>query len=421
MLPDGWMRAIRVEDLSKEYFIGTTPRGRETLREALSEILFSPWRRYRRLKGEGTGAERFLALKEISFEVGQGEVVGIIGRNGAGKSTLLKILSEITAPTSGRIELHGRTSSLLEVGTGFHPELTGRENIYLNGAVLGMKKAEIVRKFDEIVSFAEVEKFLDTPVKHYSSGMYVRLAFAIAAHLEPEILIVDEVLAVGDAQFQKKCLGRMNEIGRAGRTVLLVSHNMNVIQSLCGRAIWLDEGAVAFDGPARAAVIAYSEYRGKNIIAQSWEDAADPPGNESVRLLRARVVPAEESAGESLTVRTAFRVEFAYRLLEDIPVFNLVMHFRTVDGTTVFVTAADPRRISAGTYRSDCRIPGDLLNNGKYTMELIFGKDGNIVLYKAENPLVFEVHDAERSPGSFLGEIPGIVRPKLAWDTRTVE
>lgn len=414
------MSAIRVENLSKEYWIGAAPRGRETLREALSEILFSPWRRYRRLKGEAGGAERFLALREVGFEVEHGEVVGIIGRNGAGKSTLLKILSEITAPTTGRIELEGRTSSLLEVGTGFHPELTGRENIFLNGAVLGMKKTEIARKFDEIVSFAEVEKFLDTPVKYYSSGMYVRLAFAIAAHLEPEILIVDEVLAVGDAQFQKKCLGRMNEIGREGRTVLLVSHNMNVIQSLCGRAIWLDGGTVEFDGPARDAVIAYSEYRGKNIIAQSWEEAKDPPGNEQVRLLGARVVPAAGSPGDALTVETPFRVEFVYRLLVELSVFNLVMHFRTVDGVPVFVTATVPRAVPAGTYRSVCTIPGDLLNNGKYTMELIFGKDGNLVLYKAENPLVFEVHDVERAPGSFLGVIPGAVRPKLVWDTKMV-
>lgn len=415
------MRAIRVEGLSKEYLIGTAPRGRQTLRDVLSETLFSPWRRYRRLRGEAEGAERFLALKGISFEVDPGEVVGIIGRNGAGKSTLLKLLSEITFPTRGRIELRGRTSSLLEVGTGFHPELTGRENIYLNGAVLGMKKAEIVAKFDEIVAFAEVEKFLDTPVKRYSSGMYVRLAFAIAAHLEPEILIVDEVLAVGDARFQKKCLGRMNEIGREGRTVLVVSHNMNVIQSLCGRAIWLDEGRMAFDGPARAAVIAYSEFRGKNVLVRSWKDDADPPGNESVRVLGARVVPADGLAGESLAVDTAFRVEFAYRVLEEIPVFNLVMHFRTVDGQTVFVTAADPRTVSAGTYRSTCFIPANLLNNGKYTMELVFGRDGNVVLYKAENPLVFEVHDIERKPGSFLGEIPGVVRPNLEWDTQAAD
>ena len=414
------MPAVKVEGISKEYVLGGRERAQETFRELIATGLLAPYRRFRRLSGDAPPERRFFALKDVSFEVQPGEVMGIIGRNGAGKSTLLKILSRITGPTEGRVELSGRTSSLLEVGTGFHPELTGRENVFLNGAILGMTRAEIRRKFDEIVAFSEVERFIDTPVKRYSSGMYVRLAFAVAAHLEPEILIVDEVLAVGDAQFQRKCLGRMGALGREGRTVLLVSHNMNVIQSLCGRAIWLDGGTVEFDGPARDAVIAYSEYRGKNITAQSWEETKDPPGNEDVRLLGARVVPAAGSPEGALTVETPFRVEFVYRLLKELSVFNLVMHFRTVDGMTVFVTATVPQAIPAGTYRSVCSIPGDLLNNGKYTMELIFGKDGNLVLYKAENPLVFEVHDIQRVPGAFLGAIPGAVRPKLAWDTKIV-
>jgi homopolymeric O-antigen transport system ATP-binding protein len=224
------------------------------LREVIGERLRHPFSWFR---ANGSAAEEFWALRNVSFEVAAGEVIGVIGRNGAGKSTLLKVLSRITEPSEGRLVLDGRIASLLEVGTGFHPELSGRENIFLNGAILGMSRAEILRKFDEIVAFAEVEQFLDTPVKRYSSGMYVRLAFAVAAHLEPEILIVDEVLAVGDSEFQKKCLGKMHEVSRGGRTVFFVSHNMAAIQALCSRAIWLDKGAVAFDGPAEACIGRY--------------------------------------------------------------------------------------------------------------------------------------------------------------------
>jgi lipopolysaccharide transport system ATP-binding protein len=240
--------AIRVDGLGKQYRIGTAP-AYGTFRDALSSLTRLP-ARLRRSYGSANGADQFWALKDVSFEVKRGEVVGIIGRNGAGKSTLLKILARITEPTEGGADIFGRVGSLLEVGTGFHPELTGRENIFLNGAILGMRRAEILRKFDEIVAFAEVEKFIDTPVKHYSSGMYMRLAFAVAAHLEPEVLIVDEVLAVGDAEFQKKCLGKMGEVAKQGRTVLFVSHNMHAVNSLCSRAIVLDRGNIVFDGPA---------------------------------------------------------------------------------------------------------------------------------------------------------------------------
>jgi homopolymeric O-antigen transport system ATP-binding protein len=249
--------AIRVDGLSKLYRVGARQQGYRTLRESIVEACAAPWRRIRQSfspRAETDGAEgrlsgeNFWALKDVSFDVQPGEVVGIIGRNGAGKSTLLKILSRITEPTSGRIELRGRVGSLLEVGTGFHPELTGRENVYMNGSILGMSRREIQRKFDEIVAFAEVEDFLDTPVKRYSSGMYVRLAFAVAAHLEPEILIVDEVLAVGDAAFQAKCIAKMNEVSRHGRTVLFVSHNADAIQKLCNRVVLLKRGLLADDG-----------------------------------------------------------------------------------------------------------------------------------------------------------------------------
>ena len=237
--------AISIQNISKEYIIGLRENASGSFREMLTSAFAAPFRRFHSLGGQATmQAQRFWALEDVSFEVNEGEVVGIIGRNGAGKSTLLKVLSRITEPTSGRITMRGRLASLLEVGTGFHPELTGRENIYLNGAILGMTRAEINQKFDEIVDFAGIEKFLDTPVKRYSSGMYVRLAFSVAAHLEPEILVVDEVLAVGDADFQKKCLGKMKDVSGQGRTVLLVSHNMNAIQTLCHRAVLLEKGQV---------------------------------------------------------------------------------------------------------------------------------------------------------------------------------
>jgi lipopolysaccharide transport system ATP-binding protein len=258
--------SIRAESLSKRYRIGLAQGRHDTLRDTLAAGLS----RLRRPSGEARRAAEIWALRDVSFEVRQGEVVGVIGRNGAGKSTLLKILSRITEPTAGRAHIHGRVGSLLEVGTGFHPELTGRENIFLNGAILGMRRHEIERKFDEIVDFAEIERFLDTPVKRYSSGMYVRLAFAVAAHLEPEILLVDEVLAVGDAAFQKKCLGKMGDVAREGRTVLFVSHNMAAVKNLCPRGLWFEEGQVLIDDTAEACIGAYTA-RTEGLRNSTWE------------------------------------------------------------------------------------------------------------------------------------------------------
>ena len=414
------MPAIRVQNLSKEYVIGGQPRSQDTFREMLADVLMSPYRRYRRLSGDAAGEKWFSALKDVSFEAAPGEVVGIIGNNGAGKTTLLKILSGITEPTAGRVELAGRTSSLLEVGTGFHPELTGRENIFLNGALLGMGKEEILKKFDAIVYFAEVEKFLDTPVKHYSSGMYVRLAFAVAAHLEPEILFVDEVLAVGDAQFQKKCLGRMDEIGKEGRTILVVSHNMQVIQSLCSRAIWLNDGKIEYDGGARSAVMAYSKSYSQVVAEQAWPDTDEAPGNENIRVKSARVVPETGNPEEPIDVKTPVRLDFTYRLLVPEALFFVVVHLRSMGGDVIFRSASAPVVVRQGVYRSACHIPGDLLNNGKYTLDVFFTRDGNIVLYKMESPLVFEIFDTERGPGNYFGEIPGAVRPDLRWNTEEI-
>ncbi len=291
--------AIRVENLSKQYHIGARQRGYKTLRESLVGAFASPFRRIYNLKSEigNRKSESIWALKDVSFEVKQGEVVGIIGRNGAGKSTLLKILSRITQPTEGRAEIYGRVGSLLEVGTGFHPELTGRENIYLNGAILGMRKVEIDRKFDEIVAFAEVNKFIDTPVKHYSSGMYVRLGFAVAAHMEPNVLLVDEVLAVGDARFWSKSINRIRDLNAQGMAVLLVTHNMWLVQTVCPRAICLEMGAVLADGNSLNVIGAYRE-KATTFLGKTDEQKATPQEQQAGRILTFQVHREGEWASE---------------------------------------------------------------------------------------------------------------------------
>ncbi|MGA2594148.1 MAG: ABC transporter ATP-binding protein [Bryobacteraceae bacterium] len=291
--------AIRVEKLGKRYAIGKRERYR-TLRDTVTDTLAAPFRRLRRgSSSNGNGApDHVWALRDVSFEIPRGEVVGIIGRNGAGKSTLLKVLSRITEPTEGYAEIHGRVGSLLEVGTGFHPELTGRENVYLNGAILGMHKAEIARKFDEMVAFAEIEKFIDTPVKHYSTGMYMRLAFAVAAHLDTDILIVDEVLAVGDAEFQKKCLGKMGDISKGGRTVLFVSHNLSAVQSLCGTGILLENGKLRRQAPVNQVIGEYTYGLAKRNGSGGHSYALGP----TLRLGRLEIDPSPVTSGEPLVL-----------------------------------------------------------------------------------------------------------------------
>lgn len=306
---------IRVEGLGKKYTIGHQQNGSDGLRHALNDFVTAPFRRIRNPKFaiRNPQSEPFWALKDVSFEVAQGEVVGIIGRNGAGKSTLLKILSRITEPTEGRVRIRGRVASLLEVGTGFHPELTGRENVFLNGAILGMSREEIKRKFDEIVAFAEVEKFLDTPVKRYSSGMYVRLAFAVAAHLEPEILIVDEVLAVGDYEFQRRCLGKMNKVARGGRTVLFVSHNMAAIEELCPKSILLKNGAIESSGPTHQVV---SGYLTSTAGQSGWQidEQTDREGTGHARITGLELLAAEaDTARATLKFQRSFRVRMHYQ------------------------------------------------------------------------------------------------------------
>ncbi|MEQ1527386.1 MAG: ABC transporter ATP-binding protein [Gallionella sp.] len=363
--------------------------------------------------------EEFWALNDVSFDIKQGDRVGIIGRNGAGKSTLLKILSRITEPTSGKISIKGRVASLLEVGTGFHPELSGRENIYLNGAILGMSKAEIKKKFDEIVAFAEVERFLDTPVKRYSSGMYVRLAFAVAAHLEPEILIVDEVLAVGDAQFQKKCMGKMEEVGQEGRTVLFVSHNMVALKSLCEKAVWLNAGRVVETGRAHDVVSNYLQKDVQVNMRQVWSDQESAPGNKSVRLRSAKISYEGEASGEILTVASPVDLEIEFWNLEQNALLNFSITFYDTQDVCIFSAGSPANVYPKGKVKGICHIPANFLNNGVFRVRLLIVKDRSVAFFELDNVATFEVHDIART-GAWYGKWPGAVRPTFKWETMSI-
>jgi lipopolysaccharide transport system ATP-binding protein len=387
--------AIVVENLSKAYRIGLKQERFPTFRDALVNAVKSPLRRLRHLGGEaGSSEDTFWALKDVSFQVQPGEVVGIIGRNGAGKSTLLKVLSRITEPTSGCARLRGRVASLLEVGTGFHPELTGRENIYLNGAILGMKRAEIARKFDEIVAFSEVEKFLDTPVKHYSSGMYVRLAFAVAAHLEPEVLIVDEVLAVGDAEFQKKCLGKIGEVAKGlGRTVLFVSHNMTAVQSLCPRGIFLRQGAIVTDGPVDLMVAKYLESIEQSARLDLSSDR-ERSGRGEIRLTS---VDIHSGCNADRRLATGSPASFRFQLSDVRP--GLACSFTIYDSLGHSVANFGSNRHGDGDSRGDanesvvvCQIDELLLLPGKYRLNVAVSCDGELQDH-IEGSIVFQVYE----------------------------
>jgi lipopolysaccharide transport system ATP-binding protein len=424
--------AIRIEGLGKQYHIGKEHEKYKTLRDTLTNAVIAPFRRAAKLaRGRATGAaemdETFWALRDISFEVKRGEVTGIIGRNGAGKSTLLKILSRITEPTTGYAEIRGRVGSLLEVGTGFHDELTGRENIYLNGAILGMKRAEIERKFDEIVAFSEVEKFIDTPVKHFSSGMYLRLAFAVAAHLEPEILLVDEVLAVGDARFQKKCLNKMQDVGQQGRTVLFVSHNMPAITRLCERVILLDEGKVKADGPPHQVVSIYLDSGLGVTAAREWPDPAKAPGGEVARLHAVRVRAQDGRIVDTVDVRQPISIEMEYDVLKSgsvlLPHYNLINE----EGESVFLTLdVDPawrkRPRPAGHYVSTVWIPGNLLAEGKLYVETsLITLNPVVTQFNEHDAVAFQVIDhldGDSARGDWTGRVKGAVNPLLKWSTQ---
>lgn len=424
--------AIRVEKVSKKYHIGKKQEQYKTLRDALSAAFVSPFRKAGKLlRGESAGAaeldETIWALKDLSFEIKQGEAVAIIGRNGAGKSTLLKVLSCITEPTEGFATIHGRVGSLLEVGTGFHNELTGRENIFLNGAILGMKKIEIERKFDEIVAFAEVEKFIDTPVKHYSSGMYLRLAFAVAAHLEPEILIVDEVLAVGDARFQKKCLNKMEDVGKKGRTVLFVSHNMSAVTRLCQRAILLDGGSLLKDGPSHQVVAAHMHSGLGTTAVREWPDVAKAPGGEVARLWAVRVRTEDGQITDNVNISKPVAIEMEYEVLKSGYVLLPFYHFFNDEGVNVFQAHdTDPawksRPRPMGRYVSTTWIPGNFLSEGMlFVSSGVTTVNPIIPQFHERDVVAFQVIDSLESGlarGDWAGNMGGIVRPLLKWNTQ---
>jgi lipopolysaccharide transport system ATP-binding protein len=421
---------ISVENLSKSYVIshkGADPG----LRHALEHAIRSPFRWLRERKArQRSSREEYRALQDINFKVGHGEVVGLIGRNGAGKSTLLKIVSRITPPTQGRIRLRGRVGSLLEVGTGFHPELTGRENIFLNGAILGMSHLEIRKNFDAIVDFSGVERFIDTPVKRYSSGMYVRLAFAVAAHLNPEILLVDEVLAVGDAEFQKKCLDKMDDVGHSGRTVLFVSHNMQAVARLCTRCILLEHGRVKLDGPAQRVASAYLNSGLGTSAVREWTDLQRAPGDHVVRLCAVRVRNQEGEITDTLDIRHPVGIELEYEVLEAGHVFH--PHYMVVneDGICLFVAQdVDPawrrRKRPAGRYRSTGWIPGNLLPEGALSVgATMMTLQPETSHGEARDAVTFRVVDcleaADTARGDYPRPIPGVMRPLLRWTTEVV-
>ena len=419
---------ITVENLGKKYRI-SHQGGKQryvALRDVIAEKAKSLFKRKTPpasgLRPSASATEDFWALRDVSFEIKQGETVGVIGRNGAGKSTLLKILSRITEPTEGRVRLRGRVASLLEVGTGFHAELTGRENIFLNGAILGMTKAEIKRKFDEIVAFSEVEKFLDTPVKRYSSGMYVRLAFAVAAHLEPEILIVDEVLAVGDAEFQKKCLGKMQDVAtKDGRTVLFVSHNMGAVSRLCQAAILLEKGAIVARGNTPSVVAKYLQ-SDAGVKAQFIPDPARPIGNDTVTLLGLTVKGADGSLGPAFAASDPLRVEIAYRVLKPVRGLRVGINLHAADGAIVFNAADtdnnengdDERSRRSGLYASACEIPAAFLNRGQYSITVGSDVPAGANFYR-ENVVAFSIV-ADHGRDVREDNRPGLVCPRLRWN-----
>lgn len=408
------MKVISVENVWKKFILA---RDRP---KDLADAARGLFRRTRR--------EDFWALKDVSFEVEQGEALGIIGHNGAGKSTLLKLLTQIMEPTKGRIRTRGRVSALIEVGAGFHPEMTGRENIYLNGSILGMTRAEIDRKFDEIVAFAGLEAFIDMPVKRYSSGMYARLGFAIAAHVEPEILIVDEVLAVGDAAFQRKCINRMDAVRQSeGVTVLFVSHNMVAIQNLCRESIWLRQGALVERGPSRDVVARYLGSVSEAATECVWENLSSAPGDDDVRLRRACVRPEGDTPAGVITTETPLVLEFEYWNLLPNQCLNVSLHLFNEDGVRLFNTSPsrEPvwhgKPLPVGLFKSVCHIPGNLLNDGRIRVQLLFVRDRSVVIHKVDNVLTFDVIDAADRRGGYLGRVEGAVRPILDWETELLQ
>ena len=410
------MPIINVENLSKKYVLSHQQQESYT---ALRDVMANKFKALGRkilhpaTRQRGLSHEDFWALNDVSFQIEPGDRVGIIGRNGAGKSTLLKILSRITEPTKGRVGINGRVASLLEVGTGFHPELTGRENIFLNGSILGMTRVEIRKKLDEIVDFAEVEKFLDTPVKHYSSGMYVRLAFAVAAHLEPEILLVDEVLAVGDTAFQKKCLGKMEEVSKSeGRTILFVSHNLTAVQNFCDKTIYLNKGSVVGFEQTRHIIEQYLNdcVSGTNL---SWDGMH--PENSKLRLTR---ISVDSSEGCQLFITSDIKINIELELLTDISGIAFEITIFNLDGVVAFSSFTETMYLRKGRSHATCTVPKDIFNNHHYTVSIGISKDYNYFIVKIDEALTIDLLETPSGLG-WQGEWPGVVRPRLEWSVIT--
>lgn len=414
--------ALRTVGLSKMYHIGAQREKYRTLRDTLAKAARRPIERLRHPGAATHTSQELWALRDIDLEVHRGEVLGIIGRNGSGKSTLLKVLSRITEPTEGRVEIRGRVASLLEVGTGFHSELTGRENVQLNGAILGMTRAEIKRQFDEIVDFSGVGRFLDTPVKHYSSGMYVRLAFAVAAHLNPEVLIVDEVLSVGDAEFQRKCLGKMEEVAGGGRTVLLVSHNMQAIRSLCRTAIEINAGRVISYGEARRVVADYVTQQGDSVASATWEPGKGP-GDDEVRLTRVEVLDPSGEVTNQITTDQPFQLSFEFDLFRIDSALCIGFDLVSSDGSVVMrsyhtdAVQDEWPNLHLGRNSIACTMPAGLLNDGRYLVMPRVSVHNVRWIVNGDSVVSFEVdRDAGRSP--LIGTRPGTIAPILPWQTR---
>ncbi len=411
--------AIHVENLSKKYKLGAMYERQDTLRDLLVSTFRSPFR-----KKSGSENQILWALKDISFDIERGSVVGIIGRNGAGKSTLLKVLSRVTDPTSGIGEIRGRVGSLLEVGTGFHPELTGRENIYLNGAILGMKRIEIEKKFDEIVDFSEVAKFIDTPVKRYSSGMYLRLAFAVAAHLEPDILVVDEVLAVGDAEFQRKCLGKMSDVAEEGRTVLFVSHNMSAILRLTSETLVMEKGKIVNRAPSGEAVDFYLSSGFAETGEKVWDDDEIPVNAKPFRPVALRIKNAQGFVVNTIRSTEDMTIEFEYRLEDVVTGLRVGIYLMSARGEYIFTSFdTDEPQIydkflarESGLYYSRCKIPADTFNEGRFVVGVNASTYRIRRYFQDERAITFNIDPAGAPGMQWPEQRLGPIRPRLNWE-----
>lgn len=414
------MKVISAENISKRYIIDHQRAHKSSsLQDAVSHT-FGQLFNKKPNKANFKEKEEFWALQDVNFEINQGDRIGIVGHNGAGKSTLLKILSRITDPTTGQVNINGRVASLLEVGTGFHPELTGRENIFLNGAILGMDKSEIKKSFDAIVDFAGVEKFLDTPVKRYSSGMYVRLGFAIAAHLDPEILIIDEVLAVGDTEFQKKCLGKMRDVSESGRTLLFVSHNLTAIQALCNKSFYFEKGKLIDQGETTHIVSTYLSRVSQKQLERHWDEIDQAPGNQHIRVKSFKLLPEYVDNLLHIDVRTPMVLQFEFwNLIEDANL-NLSLHLYSYTGECIFNVGTPSQAFAKGIVTGSLEIPGHFLNDGSYIISIMVVKDTSEVIYNMEDALSFDIEDY-RENVTWYGKWPGYIRPQLNFTLRQTE